>query len=233
MKNPIAEPKFFDQKTFELVQEEKGLVVPRDYYHPQQLKRFVEKYKLKPLTNAHDENDEDYPHFYQFDTRITDENFRRASHELIPGKSYSALFFYLLIKGPGSLEPLLRYVKKENLIAGGAQGLTLLWEGMHDRLPQKTFITSYDYKESLPWIEELNDYGVPSMKERPCRDLLDWYDEEYINLREDTPEELKTKRGKWKFILFPHYALEKDFRQFSRGGAIDVRKELLVFFREE
>lgn len=233
MRNVLAPSELFDQKTFEFVCEEKGLVVSRDYYHPEQIRRFVERYKIKPLLNGHDENDEDYPYFYNYDASITDENFRRASHEFTPGKSYTALFFKLNIKGPGSLESLLGYVKKEKLIAGGAHGLTLLWEQMRNKLPKTTFITGYDYNDSLPWIEDFNDYGVPSIKERPCRDLLDWYDKEYTNLREDTPEELRAKRGKWKFILFPYRALEMNFTQVHGGKTVNTKKELFVFFREE
>lgn len=129
---------FIHLKTF-------SLTVPVDYDHANQLRLFYEKSSDK--LNSFDEN-------------ITDENFNKATQKLVPGKTYTVKIFsskYKIIA-----EDCLAFLRDQQAILVGAQGLSLVCEYSLGELPVNREFVSFDDKEAL-WKDSSGRNRVPSV----------------------------------------------------------------------
>lgn len=120
------------------------LTVPEDYCHKTQLNSFCLKTKDLETTESYDEN-------------LTDVNFSRVSHELIPGKTYTVRL--IPIKSSATSEECLDMYARHNAVLVGAQGLTLLQEKHPDKFPVDKFLISFGLKESL-WKDPDGSYRI-------------------------------------------------------------------------
>ncbi|MDD4412303.1 MAG: hypothetical protein PHR00_01510 [Patescibacteria group bacterium] len=139
------------RKEFVLLKEFK-LTVPDDYQYETQ------------LTNFADNHRKDLAYYNYF---ITDSNFSKVSNNLIPGKTYlvklwirKKRFFSKMI----SFEKCLAWLKKNNVILTGAQGLSLVYQEKKEELPIDKWTVSFDEKENLLYAG--GNHGVPSIERR-------------------------------------------------------------------
>ncbi|QQS60110.1 hypothetical protein IPN41_03200 [Candidatus Falkowbacteria bacterium] len=117
--------------------------VPSDYNHEEQLKAFGKKYKKE---------------FYFYNSDITDKNFAKVSNKLIPGKTYTVKIFPILQNV--SSEDCMTFLKKQNAIFVGAQGISLLRDVDKEKFPIGKWTVSFDEKENL-WKDADGGHGVP------------------------------------------------------------------------
>ena len=122
-----------------------------------------------------------------YDDSITDENFANATNQLRAGKTYEVVI-YPIKKGEwASSEQCLRFLKFQNAILVGAQGLSLLYQLHKDDLPQEDPIVSFDDKEAIwnrkwegrnsRWVPYLDfNYGNENKLAFDLRSFLnDWF----------------------------------------------------------
>jgi len=107
------------------------LKVPQNYTHQNQLGRF-QQYRKK---------------FCYWNTGITDINFARVSQKLIPGKTYIVEFYGINTRVPDN--ECLEFLKSQNAILTGAQGITLFWELQKREFPLSKYTVSLDEKDAL------------------------------------------------------------------------------------
>lgn len=125
------------------VMTEFKFTVPSDYNHEEQLKAFGKKYKKE---------------FYFYNDDITDKNFAKVSTKLIPGKTYTVKMFPIL--QTVSSEDCMTFLKKQNAIFVGAQGLSLLRNEDKEKFPVGKWTVSFDEKENL-WKDADGYHRVP------------------------------------------------------------------------
>jgi len=124
----ISAPNFSLLHTFKLK-------VPADYDHFTQLKSFREKYR-----------DE----FDLYNPNMTDKNFARVTDRLVPGKTYIGKFFVSAEKRVLSHQKdCLPFLKRQNAILCGAQGISLAWQCAEKEFPIGYCWYSLDKKRAL------------------------------------------------------------------------------------
>lgn len=119
------------------------LTVPADYVHATQLGMFEKKYRKS---------------FYYFNDDITDAHFSKATNQLVPGKTYTVKVFG--IKQRVTSEDCLAFLKSQNAILVGAQGVSLVWQEKKDEFPVEEWTASFDEKEAL-WRDAVGVHRVP------------------------------------------------------------------------
>lgn len=112
--------------------------IPSDYDHDTQIDTFV--IKTQELKTTHHMN-----------KNLTSQNFAKATNRLKPGKTYRVRIFPIL--ETVTSEDCMDFLKDQNVILVGAQGLTLLQDHKVNELPVGGTI-SFDHKDAL-W----NDIG--------------------------------------------------------------------------
>ena len=130
---------------FELVNSFE-LTVPKGYTHGTQLATFAEYAKDKSQK------------FYYYNEAITDENYAKATQQLVPGKTYGVKIFG--IKKSVSSEDCLAFLASQNAILVGAQGISLTRQLKKDEFPIGKWTVSFDEKESL-WRVGNGNHRVP------------------------------------------------------------------------
>lgn len=115
-----------DQKFFRRI-ESFELTVPIDYVFETQLMNL--KYKSR--------KDFDF-----FDNEITDENFAKTSHRLIPGKTYLVHIIGIVGNRSVPLSDCLKTYQTLGAYYTGAHGLALAWELEKERFPEDSRILS-------------------------------------------------------------------------------------------
>ncbi len=118
-------------KRFEIVKELR-LTVPKNYNHYKQLEFFYE--------NCCDEDRRDF--------------LKKAISKLIPGKTHTVKI--IGIKGNETSEDCLIFLKQNNSILVGAQGLSLVYQLKKQEFPNGTCL-SFDEKDKLPWRKNVGD----------------------------------------------------------------------------
>lgn len=92
--------------------------------------------------------------FVQYRDELTDENFPEPSRILKPGDQLRARIFKKVSPGWSSPDELLAFLKLQNAVLVGAQGLTYLWEQKDKQLPPNRCLFSLDQEEHL-WEHEI------------------------------------------------------------------------------
>ncbi len=131
--------------------EGKGtFTVPIDYNHDTQIDVFAKKTnKLRTI--------------YYFDGNLNSQNFAKSSNKLVPGKTYRIKLFSILEEA--SSGKCLCFLKANNAILVGGQGLTALQENQPSIFPDGKWVVSFDEKGSL-WEDCLGYLGVPGAGRR-------------------------------------------------------------------
>ena len=107
--------------------------VPENYDNDHQIDNFVANEKKSGCPIAEE---------------LNDENFKKVSHKLIPGKTYIGKFYPIFDIVSG--KDCISFLKKRNAFLLGAQGLTFLSSLVDSsNLPQEKWIYSFDLEESL------------------------------------------------------------------------------------
>lgn len=122
--------------------KEFSLTVPADYHHATELS----------MLNPRD--------FYFFNEALTDENFKRATQKLVPGKTYKAKIFGIGNGFRVSSEDCLALYTREHALMTGAQGLSLVYRLKKKELPKGKWTTSFDEKDAL-WKDAGGYHWVP------------------------------------------------------------------------
>ena len=124
------------------------LTVPEGYNHGTQLAAFS-----KFAENKSEK-------FCLYNNNITDKNYAKATHRLIPIKTYGVKIFH--IKKLVSPEDCLAFLVTQRAIFVGAQGLSLTRQLKKNEFPVGKWIVSLDEKQAL-WADVIGFHGVPGM----------------------------------------------------------------------
>jgi hypothetical protein len=108
--------------------------VPKDYNHDTQIYVFAEKTKKLKTT-------------YCFSDALTSKNFAKATNKLVPGKTYRVRIFPILEPVPS--KGCMIFLKKQNAILVGGQGITLLQDQKADEFLVGKRTVSFDEKDAL------------------------------------------------------------------------------------
>ncbi len=109
--------------------------VPKLYDHDHQLDSFFKNNLQK---------------FDYFNINVTDENYKKVTHKLVSGKTYTVKFF--AVTQPTKLSECLNFLKSQNALLAGAQGVTLFWKHGKRYFPTG-YTVSLDEIKSL-WYDE-------------------------------------------------------------------------------
>lgn len=120
------------------------ITVPTDYDHANQLTVFTKKYRKQ---------------FEDFDKAVTDENFANVSDKLTPGEKYK--FKIWGIRYSIHSQMCLEFLKDNNALLVGAQGLSLVYQEKREELPPQKWTASFDEKSRL-W-EYNSDFYIPTI----------------------------------------------------------------------
>lgn len=136
---------FVENEYFGTSPVEFELTVPLDYDHRTQIDRFQKKVKNLKTT-------------YHYNDSLTSENFAKATNKLVSGKTYKVKIFPIL--GRVTSKDCIDFLRKQNAILVGGQGLTLAHELKADEFPVEKFTLSFDEKEAL-WKKSDGSHWVP------------------------------------------------------------------------
>lgn len=131
---------------FELLVDLGTITVPEDYRHRNCMALFRKKNHKK---------------FCNYNRNVTDGNFSNPSHVLVPGKKYNIRAFKQIV-GETTSEERLAYLKKQNAVLVGAQGLTMVFEKKSNKLPKNFHYYSFDEKDRL-WEVTYDYHKVPCL----------------------------------------------------------------------
>lgn len=124
-----------EDKRFGPAISEFEITVPSDYVHDTQIDSFGKKTKKLKTT-------------YYFNEELTSANFAKATNKLVPGKSYDVKIFPILKNGVPS-QDCMNFLKKQNAILVGGQGITLLQSLKPELFPVGKYTLSFDEKDAL------------------------------------------------------------------------------------
>lgn len=121
------------------------LTVPPDYNQDTQIDEFGKKTKKLKTT-------------YYYNDALTSKNFAKATNKLTPGKTYKVKIFPIL--STVTSEDCMNFLRKQNAILVGGQGVTLAQDLKADEFPIGKYTVSFDEKEAL-WKDSAGDHRVP------------------------------------------------------------------------
>ncbi len=137
---PILQKLAIEEERFGLVVSKFSITIPANYKHAKQIDRFAEKVKKLNTT-------------YHYDKDLTSKKFENATHRLVPGKTYTVKIFPILERASSkervSGEDCMAFLRKQNAILVGGQGLTLAYSLMPDEFPVNKCVVSFDEKVAL------------------------------------------------------------------------------------
>lgn len=119
--------------------------VPVNYNHNTQIDTFAQKTKKLETTGDYDDH-------------LTSANFAKATNKLEPGKTYKVKIFPIL--STVTSEDCLKFLRKQNVLLVGGQGLTLIQALKADQFPTGKWTVSFDEKNAL-WEDAFGDHRVP------------------------------------------------------------------------
>ena len=134
-------------KRFGLPVIEFTITVPTDYKHENQINTFAKKVKKLKTTNYYNDD-------------FTDENFTKATNKLEPGKTYIVKIHPILQTVQS--EDCVLFLKKQNSILVGGQGLSLVYELNKEAFPKGKYTVSFDEKDAL-WVDSVGHHRVPGL----------------------------------------------------------------------
>ncbi|HEY9585624.1 MAG TPA: hypothetical protein VJJ02_03500 [Candidatus Paceibacterota bacterium] len=100
--------------------------------------------------------------FYFYHDVITDANFPNPSRILKPGDKLYARAFRQVVSGTTTSEERMVFLKSQDAVLCGAQGVSLVWEQKRNKLPKGKWYCSFDEKDRLPSVDGY--YGVPVVR---------------------------------------------------------------------
>ncbi len=141
------------------------IIVPNDYVHQTHLATFAEAHRSE---------------FYYFNEGITDENFSRVTTQLKLGQRLKVDVFQ--IKQTVTSEDCLAFLKSQQAILTGAQGVSLVYEQKREELSKGRWHVSFDEKNAL-WKDAAGFHRVPRITAFSDGDFgfhlgsfeVDWY----------------------------------------------------------
>jgi hypothetical protein len=122
--------------------------VPVDYDHNTWLDTFAEQTKAMSTP----------PYF---DEELTSANFAKATNQFVPGKTYEALFFPVLVMSTPH-QYCVEFLLRQGIMLGNAHGLTLLCANMPEAFPAVKYTVSLDEENSL-WKDPNGYHRVPGV----------------------------------------------------------------------
>ena len=146
VKSSLAKHAIAD-KSFGPAVKEFEFTVPSDYTHDTQLDTFAKKTKKLKTT-------------YYFNDDLNSKNFANATNKLVPGKTYKVKIFPIL--ATVTSEDCMLFLKKQNAILVGGQGITVLQDQKPDEFPIGKWTISFDEKETL-WKDAGGRHRVPGV----------------------------------------------------------------------
>lgn len=114
-----------------LLRKEFQVIVPEGYSHRVQLRWFKRQYEKD---------------FYFFRQEITDKNYSKVTGRFVPEEAYAIKLFQVEDATP---EECLAFLKAEDAILVGAQGLSLVWELKKEEFPEESWVESFDEPSNL------------------------------------------------------------------------------------
>ncbi len=122
-----------------------AFTVPTNYNHKTQVDDFVAKIRKLKIT-------------YYYNNSLTSKNFSKATNKLVAGRTYGIKMFPILQAVQS--EDCIAFLKLNNAILVGAQGLTALWLDQSNIFPIGKWVLSFDEKNSL--LKDTNlDHRLP------------------------------------------------------------------------
>lgn|GEM_PF-1808140 len=125
--------------------KEFDFTVPANYDHDTQIDSFRKNAKKEKTTH------------YYYDA-LTSKNFSNATNKLEPGKTYTVKIFPILTNVDS--DSCVNFLRKQNAILVGGQGVTLVCDLTKDKLPKGKFTVSFDEKNAL-WKDSDGYHMVP------------------------------------------------------------------------
>lgn len=126
------------------------ITVPEDYDHEICLARFAKEHRKE---------------FYYFNDATTDENFPNPSRILKAGDVLHVRAFKQIVSGTTTSEERMAFLKGQNTVFVGAQGLSLVFEQKREELPKGKWYGSFDEPDCL-WKAPDGRRWVPGMSAR-------------------------------------------------------------------
>lgn len=130
--------------------------------------------------------------FYDYNNDITDKNFAKVSHQLIPGKTYKVKFFGITQRV--SSEDCLKVYRANRAYYTGAQGASVLYELKKEELIKGKWHCSFDEKDNLPflggyhWVPSVYAYSSGDFRFDLGNFEFDWFDSRVLVLLCDCDE---------------------------------------------
>lgn len=121
------------------------VIVPADYDHDTQIDTFGKRVRKEKTT-------------YYYNDDFTSKNFAKATNKLEPGKKYRVKLFPVL-ETVTSID-CMNFLRKQNAILAGGQGVTLVYDQAKDKLPKDKWAVSFDEKDAL-WKDADGSHRVP------------------------------------------------------------------------
>lgn len=147
---PILQKLAIADKRFGPAIKEFQITIPAGYQHDSQLDTFAKNTKELKTT-------------YYFNDELNSKNFAKATNKLIPGKTYKVKIFPILSRVES--EDCMTFLRKQNAILVGGQGVTLTYDLAKDQLPKGKWTVSFDEKDAL-WEDAGGLHGVPAVRAR-------------------------------------------------------------------
>ena len=120
---------------FPLMKEFK-LTIPTNYAHANRLNLFGAEHKKE---------------FYGYNNDITDKNFAKVSHQLVPGKTYKVKLFGVTKRVTS--DDCLGVYRVNKAYYAGAQGASVMYEYAKEEFIKGKWHCSFDEKENLPFVD--------------------------------------------------------------------------------
>lgn len=95
---------------------------------------------------------------YNYNVNLTSSNYSKTSGSLVAGDIYIVKIFP--VTESVTSQQCLTFLKKQEAILAGAQGLTLVYDLAKSKLPKDKKIISFSPKEEL-WTDPAGNHGVP------------------------------------------------------------------------
>ena len=132
---------------FALLTDLGTIVVPADYDHTKALAKFAKANKKKCC---------------YFNPTLTDANFSNPTRVLKAGDRLRVRAFEQIVSGMTSSADRMDFLRTQQAVFTGAQGMALVFEQLRTKLPKGKWYASLDEKRRLPVVDGYR--GVPDVR---------------------------------------------------------------------
>lgn len=133
---------FVVPEQFVLIKDLGTITVPRDYFHPLQLRNFRDRIQ----------------YHFSYDKAITDDCFPNPSRRLKSGDKLHVRVFQRAKSRKTTYEEMMNFLREQKAVFTGAQGASLVFEQKREQLPKDRSYASFDELgrlweeyEGAPW----------------------------------------------------------------------------------